>query len=68
MAEFKDFNKYVQKIEREGGYHGGLSKIIPPKEWTPRKSGYSLDKEENKDLADLKIPAPICQVIIFVLL
>ena len=43
-------------------YRGGLAKIIPPKEWIPRRSGYNLRAE--KDLANMKIPAPICQVVI----
>ena len=59
--EFKDFNKYVAHIESLGAHKGGLAKIIPPREWVPRKSGYNL-KTERK-LAKLKIPRPICQVV-----
>lgn len=33
--------------------------MIPPKEWVPRKSGYSLDS----NIGDMSIPAPICQVV-----
>lgn len=33
--------------------------MIPPPEWVPRKSGYSLDS----DIGDMFIPAPICQVV-----
>jgi len=59
--EFKDFNKYLAHIESLGAHKGGLAKIIPPREWVPRKSGYNL-KTERK-LAKLKIPRPICQVV-----
>lgn len=59
--EFKDFNKYLAYIESQGAHKAGLAKIIPPKEWVPRRSGYRLDR--NKDLADLKIPKPISQVV-----
>jgi len=59
--EFKDFNKYLAHIESIGAHRGGLAKIIPPKEWIPRKSGYNL-KTERK-LAKMKIPRPICQVV-----
>jgi len=59
--EFKDFNKYLQKIEDLGAHKAGLAKIIPPKEWIPRRSGYNLRTE--KDLANMKIPSPICQVV-----
>jgi len=59
--EFKDFNQYVKKIEGQGAHKGGLAKIIPPKEWMPRKNGYNL--KTQKDIADMKIPAPICQVV-----
>jgi len=59
--QFKDFNKYMIYVESQGAHKAGLAKIIPPKEWVPRKSGYRLDK--NKDIANLRIPKPICQVV-----
>jgi len=59
--EFKDFNKYMAYVESIGAHKGGLAKIIPPKEWIARKSGYNL-KTERK-LAKMKIPRPICQVV-----
>lgn len=34
-----------------------LFQIIPPKEWVPRAKGYDLND------IDIKIPAPICQVV-----
>ena len=30
-AEFKDFNKYLAKIEALGAHKAGLAKIIPPR-------------------------------------
>jgi len=59
--EFKDFNKYMDYIEHIGAHKGGLAKIIPPKEWCPRKSGYNL--RTDRKLAKMKIPKPICQVV-----
>lgn len=61
--EFKDFKKYLEKIESEGieAYRAGIAKIIPPKEWVARRTGYNL--RTNKDLAQMKIPKPICQVV-----
>lgn len=55
MEEFKNFTKYIEYIETQGANKIGLAKIIPPKEWCPRKDGY-------KDI-DLKIPSPISQRI-----
>ena len=58
--EFKDFNAYLKKIESIGAHEGGLAKIIPPKEWVPRKEGYNLE-----DLLSMtkKITDPIKQVV-----
>ena len=56
--EFKDFNRFLKNIESIGAHKAGLAKIIPPKEWVPRKQGYDLE-----DLADIKIPDPIQQVV-----
>lgn len=55
--EFKDFNKYLRHIESIGAHKAGLAKIIPPKEWVPRKEGYKLE-----DMT-MKITHPIQQVI-----
>lgn len=33
--------------------------VIPPLEWVPRKRSYN-----EEDIMNIKIPAPICQVII----
>lgn len=55
MDEFKNFSKYIEYIETQNAHKIGLAKVIPPKEWCPRRSGY-------KDV-DLKITAPISQRI-----
>ena len=56
--EFKDFNKYMEYIESIGAHKAGLAKIIPPKEWVPRRKGYDL-----QDLMSFKIPDPISQMM-----
>ena len=44
MEEFSDFMGFIKKIEVEDNAHeAGFCKIIPPKEWKPRKSGYDLN-------------------------
>jgi jumonji domain-containing protein 2 len=55
IEEFKNFTKYIEYIESQGGNKIGLAKVIPPKEWCPRKDGY-------KNI-DLKIASPISQRI-----
>uniref|UniRef100_A0A1A9W6X7 [histone H3]-trimethyl-L-lysine(9) demethylase n=1 Tax=Glossina brevipalpis TaxID=37001 RepID=A0A1A9W6X7_9MUSC len=55
--EFKDFSAYIDYMESRGAHLAGLAKIIPPKEWIPRKSGYEIDQ------INMTIPAPICQVV-----
>ncbi|XP_075060935.1 lysine-specific demethylase 4B-like isoform X2 [Mixophyes fleayi] len=53
--EFQDFGKYIAYIESQGAHRAGLAKIIPPKEWRPRRT--------YDDLDDMVIPAPIQQVV-----
>ncbi|KAK3513381.1 hypothetical protein QTP70_014208 [Hemibagrus guttatus] len=55
MEEFKNFNRYIAYIESQGAHRAGLAKIVPPKEWKPRRS--------YDDIDDLLIPAPIQQVV-----
>jgi jumonji domain-containing protein 2 len=44
MEEFSNFLGYIEKIEREDNAHlAGIAKIVPPKEWVPRKAGYNLE-------------------------
>ncbi|KAG5673222.1 hypothetical protein PVAND_003286 [Polypedilum vanderplanki] len=56
--EFKDFKKYIAYIESKGAHRAGLARIIPPKEYVPRRQGYN-------DLTKLRvtIKKPICQVV-----
>lgn len=53
--EFQDFGKYMAYIESQGAHRAGLAKIIPPKEWRPRRT--------YDDLDEMVIPAPIQQVV-----
>ncbi|ELU02724.1 hypothetical protein CAPTEDRAFT_102794, partial [Capitella teleta] len=53
--QFKDFPSMIAYIESQGAHKAGLAKIIPPKEWCPRRGGY--------DDLDLMIPAPISQMV-----
>ncbi|XP_026722604.1 lysine-specific demethylase 4C isoform X2 [Athene cunicularia] len=55
MDEFRDFNKYLVYMESQGAHRAGVAKVIPPKEWKPRK--------HYNDIEDLIIPAPIQQKV-----
>ncbi|XP_051785975.1 lysine-specific demethylase 4C-like isoform X2 [Erpetoichthys calabaricus] len=55
MEEFKDFNKYLVYMEKQGAHRAGLAKVIPPKGWKPRRT--------YDDIDDLVIPAPIQQMV-----
>ncbi|XP_055330868.1 probable lysine-specific demethylase 4A [Paramacrobiotus metropolitanus] len=56
MEEFQDFLGYVHYMESCGAHLGGIAKIIPPKEWKPRKGGYG-------DLDSKLIYGPIRQCV-----
>lgn len=53
--EMQNFSEYIKKIETQGAHEVGICKIIPPKTWSPRKSGY--------DNIDIVIPFPVRQKI-----
>uniref|UniRef100_W5L038 [histone H3]-trimethyl-L-lysine(9) demethylase n=1 Tax=Astyanax mexicanus TaxID=7994 RepID=W5L038_ASTMX len=53
--EFKDFSRYIAYMESKGAHRAGIAKIIPPKDWKPRRT--------YDDIDDLIIPAPIQQVV-----
>uniref|UniRef100_A0A224YTV9 [histone H3]-trimethyl-L-lysine(9) demethylase n=1 Tax=Rhipicephalus zambeziensis TaxID=60191 RepID=A0A224YTV9_9ACAR len=55
LEEMQDFSKYLEHMESMGAHKAGLAKIIPPKEWIPRKGGY-------EDI-DMEIPSPISQMV-----
>ncbi|XP_030367692.1 lysine-specific demethylase 4C isoform X9 [Strigops habroptila] len=55
MDEFREFNKYLVYMESQGAHRAGVAKVIPPKEWKPRK--------HYDDIEDLVIPAPIQQMV-----
>ena len=43
MEQFSDFMGYIKSIEDSGDSRAGICKIVPPKEWVPRKAGYDLN-------------------------
>ncbi|XP_059353696.1 lysine-specific demethylase 4A-like isoform X2 [Carassius carassius] len=53
--EFKDFNRYIVYMESQGAHRAGMAKVVPPKDWKPRRT--------YDDIDDLVIPAPIQQVV-----
>uniref|UniRef100_A0A8C9SVQ3 [histone H3]-trimethyl-L-lysine(9) demethylase n=1 Tax=Scleropages formosus TaxID=113540 RepID=A0A8C9SVQ3_SCLFO len=53
--EFKNFSRYIAYMESQGAHRAGLAKIVPPKDWKPRRS--------YDDIDDLVIAAPIQQVV-----
>ncbi|XP_053490049.1 lysine-specific demethylase 4B isoform X1 [Ictalurus furcatus] len=55
IEEFRDFAKYITYMETQGAHRAGLAKVIPPKEWKPRRSYETIE--------DMVIPAPIMQVV-----
>jgi jumonji domain-containing protein 2 len=56
--EFRHFSSYISKIESLGAHEIGLAKIVPPKEWTPRKLGY-----KQKQINETSVKNPIKQEI-----
>uniref|UniRef100_A0A8C5I193 [histone H3]-trimethyl-L-lysine(9) demethylase n=1 Tax=Gouania willdenowi TaxID=441366 RepID=A0A8C5I193_GOUWI len=54
-AEFEDFSRYIAHMESQGAHRAGMAKVIPPKDWKPRRTYDNID--------DLQIPAPIQQVV-----
>ena len=39
-----DFLGFIGRIEARGAHEAGICKVVPPKVWVPRKSGYSLNE------------------------
>ena len=56
--EFQNFSSYVSKIESCGAHKIGLAKIVPPKEWIARKTGY-----KQKLIEDTMVENPIKQEV-----
>jgi len=55
--EFKDLQKFVTYMESKGAHKRGIAKIVPPKEWIPRKKGY------NPSDIDIELDHPVQQNI-----
>lgn len=49
---FHDFHELLIPLQLQAG----IAKVVPPKEYVPRKGGYG-------DIDDLEIPAPISQIV-----
>ncbi len=57
MEEFRDFNSFVRKIEREDQAHlAGICKVVVPDEYIPRKAGY------EPETFPFRIETPLKQV------
>uniref|UniRef100_A0A8R1HS45 [histone H3]-trimethyl-L-lysine(9) demethylase n=1 Tax=Caenorhabditis japonica TaxID=281687 RepID=A0A8R1HS45_CAEJA len=54
MDEFRDFSRYIKKIEHCAGHlKAGIAKIVPPEGWTPRPS-----RKDFSDVDDYEINQP----------
>jgi jumonji domain-containing protein 2 len=58
MEEFRSLTKYIEYMESVGAHKAGIAKIVPPKEWIPRGSGYN-----PADIEDIEIK-PVQQDIV----
>lgn len=56
--EFKNFSAFIASIESQGAHRVGLAKIVPPKEWKARQSGY-----KQKQVGDTLVDNPIKQEV-----
>ena len=59
MEEMENFEAYVAYMESQGAHKEGIARIVPPKEWIPRKAGY-----EPSEMTDIIIKKPVKQEII----
>ncbi|XP_047146045.2 lysine-specific demethylase 4A isoform X1 [Hydra vulgaris] len=57
FEEFKDFPKYISYMESKGAHHGGIAKVIPPKEWRPTQ------KYNMNHIGKIVIKTPVSQTI-----
>jgi len=58
MKQLENFDAYIAHLETQGAHREGIVRIVPPKEWMPRKDGYDLS-----ELNDIVIEKPIKQNI-----
>ncbi|CAG0914481.1 unnamed protein product [Notodromas monacha] len=59
--EFQDFQGYIAYMESQGAHLRGVAKIVPPKEWVPRRVPLA---DALDSLGDFKIKHPILQNLI----
>jgi len=50
LEEFSNLTKYVEYMESQGAHRAGICKIVPPKEWVPRREGYNPADIEGIDI------------------
>lgn len=58
LDEFENFSSYITKIESHGAHKIGLAKIVPPKQWLARKTGY-----KQKQIEETMVNNPIKQEV-----
>ena len=56
--EFQNFSAFIGSIEARGAHRVGLAKIVPPKEWRARQTGY-----KDKRMGDTIVENPIKQEV-----
>jgi len=63
MEELTSFDTYVAYMESQGAHKAGIARIVPPKNWTPRKAGYDPSEVEivienpvQQNIAVTKVP------------
>merc|ERR1719507_2798310 len=50
LEEFSNLTKYMEYMESQGAHRAGICKIVPPKEWVPRREGYNPADIEGIDI------------------
>jgi len=56
MEQMENFEAFVAHMESLGAHREGIARIIPPKEWIPRKAGY-----EPSEMTEIIIKKPVKQ-------
>jgi len=50
LEEFSNLTKYIEYMESCGAHRQGIAKIVPPKEWVPRRIGYNPAEVEKIEI------------------
>jgi len=59
MDQMENFEAFVAHLESLGAHTEGIARIVPPKEWIPRKAGY-----EPSEMNEIIIKKPVKQNIV----